>query len=226
MKLYGDYAQLLKSSCLEPGDSCVEAKIRGHSQMALKDKCLNKTPLDANLGEMECARELYWARQRRVGPLKLRWRALTVRHSFHVLPGESILEIGAGSGLWTEQLGRVLRHENAITAAVFNPEFIENHRDVPNARFVLLKDLLNDLGSEKFDYVVGTSILCHQLYQQNLQAIHRLLKPGGQILFFEANFWNPQVWLKTNFPALGRAMGNARCRSHYGNTTFCGRHHM
>jgi len=33
--------------------------------------------------------------------INLRWRAVTVRHSFHVLPGESILEIGAGGGIWS-----------------------------------------------------------------------------------------------------------------------------
>src|SRR5262249_10217524 len=47
---------------------------------------------------------------------------------------------------------------------------------------------------------------------QNLRAIYRLLKPGGQCLFFEANFWNPQVLLKSLFPPLGRWAGNARCQ--------------
>jgi hypothetical protein len=31
--------------------------------------------------------------------------------------------------------------------------------------------------------VVGTAILCHDLYAQNLGVIRRLLKPGGQLLF-------------------------------------------
>jgi hypothetical protein len=46
-----------------------------------------------------------------------------------------------------------------------------------------------------------------------LQALHRLLKPGGQILFFEANYWNPQVGLKTLLPRLGRWAGNSICQT-------------
>ncbi|MCX6626476.1 MAG: bifunctional class I SAM-dependent methyltransferase/glycosyltransferase family 2 protein [Candidatus Solibacter sp.] len=144
--------------------------------------------------------------------MKLRWRAATVRHSFHVLPGESILDLGAGSGLWTEHLSAVLRGQNPITAAVFNDEFITQQRDIPNTRFVRVHELLEDLPAESFDYVVGTAILCHELYPQNLAAIRRLLKPGGQILFFEANYWNPQVALKSIFPWLGRWAGQAQCQ--------------
>ena len=44
--------------------------------------------LEANLREMERSREAYWRRFPATSPVKLRWRALTVRHCFHVLPGE------------------------------------------------------------------------------------------------------------------------------------------
>jgi len=63
--------------------------------------------LEENLKSMERSREAYWLRHPSTSSFKLRWRALTVRHSFHVLPGESILELGAGSGLWTEHLSTV-----------------------------------------------------------------------------------------------------------------------
>jgi SAM-dependent methyltransferase len=128
------------------------------------------------------------------------------------LPGESILELGAGSGLWTEHLSAVLRGQNPITAAVFDDEFIAHHRDMPNTKFVRIQDVLKDLPAESFDYVVGTAILCHDRYPQNLAAIRRLLKPGGQMLFFEANYWNPQVALKNALPALGRWAGEAPCQ--------------
>src|SRR5271169_2220885 len=141
--------------------------------------------VEQNLREMEKHRERYWLRYPRTFPLRLRWRATAVRHCFHVLPGETILELGAGSGLWTEHLTAVLRGENPIVAAVFNRDFaVAPLRKVPNARFQHVTSLA-DLPAESFDYVVGTAILCHDMYAQNLQAIHRLLKPGGQILFFE-----------------------------------------
>ena len=170
--------------------------------------------LDQNLVEMERTREAYWRAYPHTSPVKLLWRALTVRHCFHVLPTESILEIGAGSGLWTEQLAKVFRGENPITAAVFNEEFLATARSrgLPETQFVQVSNLLRDLPEASFDYVIGTAILCHNLYSQNLNAIYRLLKPGGHLLFFEANYWNPQVFLKTTIPPLGRLAGNATCQ--------------
>ena len=164
-----------------------------------------------NLREMERSREDYWRSHPGTSPTKLRWRALTVRHAFHVLPGESILELGAGSGLWTTHLTDVLRGENPITAAVLNGELAAQAaaRNLTNVAIARIDDISRDLAPESFDYVVGTAILCHAEYGLNLEALYRLLKPGGQILFFEANFWNPQVFVKSVVPPIGRLAGNA-----------------
>ena len=160
---------------------------------------------------MERSREAYWLRYPDTSPIKLRWRALTVRHSFHILPGESILELGAGSGLWTEHLADVLPDQNPITGAVFNRNLLRTSaRD--SLRFLYIENLSRELQPESFDYVVGTAILCHNGYEQNLRSLYRLLKPGGQILFFEANYWNPQVALKNAIPWLSRKIGNAPCQ--------------
>jgi tRNA A58 N-methylase Trm61 len=170
--------------------------------------------LDANLQEMERTRETYWSRYKRTASIKLRWRAIAVRHCFHVLPGESILEIGAGSGLWTEHLSAVLGGENPITAAAFHVDLAERARQklIPNVKVLKVTDLLKDLAGQQFDYIVGTAILCHNQYASHLSVLYKLLKPGGQIFFFEANFWNPQVLLKSIIPRLGRWAGNASCQ--------------
>jgi len=170
--------------------------------------------LESNLREMERGREAYWLRYPGTSPVKLRWRAVAVRHTFHVLPGESILDLGAGSGLWTEHLTSVCRGEAFITAAVFNEDLWEqaSRRKLPNTTFVHVADHARDLPPESFDYVVGTAILCHDAYALNLKWIHRLLKPGGQLLFFEANFWNPQVLLKGAVRAVTRRLGRPSCQ--------------
>jgi dolichol-phosphate mannosyltransferase len=170
--------------------------------------------LEQNLLEMERTREAYWLRHPQTSPIKLRWRALTVRHCFHVLPGESLLEIGAGSGLWTEHLSMIFKGENPITGAVFNEELAKAAcaKQLPNTTFLTVHELTRDLPTESFDYVVGTAILCHDLYAQNLAAIYRLLKPGGQFLFFEANYWNPQVFAKSTVRVIGKWTGNADCQ--------------
>ena len=169
--------------------------------------------LQNNLAEMERTREAYWLRYPQTSPVKLHWRAVTVRHLFHIIPGESILELGAGSGIWTEHLAAVFKGENPIVGAVFNEHLAKaaEMKSLSGTKFVFTHDL-NHLPAQSFDYVVGTAILCHNLYAQNLSAIHRLLKPGGQLLFFEANFWNPQVFAKSIIRSLGKWAGNADCQ--------------
>ena len=170
--------------------------------------------LETNLQQMERTREAYWLRYPSTSPLKLKWRAAAVRHCFHVLPGETILELGAGTGLWTEHLSKELKGRNPITAAVFNDDYVEPARQkhLPQTHVVSIRDLITDFEAESFDYIVGTAILCHDAFAYNLRVLHRLLKPGGQILFFEANHWNPQVLLKTIVPQIGRWAGHARCQ--------------
>jgi dolichol-phosphate mannosyltransferase len=169
----------------------------------------------SNLRAMERTREAYWLRYPATSPSKLHWRAVAVRHCFHVLPGESILEIGAGSGLWTESLTQTLRGRNPITAAVFNDDLAgaAERKHLANVKVVRVSGFDAAFAPESFDYIVGTAILCHNEYAQNLRELLRLLKPGGQILFFEANHWNPQVLIKNIVPAIGRRSGHAACQT-------------
>ena len=104
-------------------------------------------PIERNLCEMELSREAYWLRYPGTSPFKLRRRALTVRHCLHVLPGESMLEMVAGSGLWTEHLTAVLRGENPITAAVFHNKLAEaaSAKRLSNTEVAHVTDLATSL---------------------------------------------------------------------------------
>jgi ubiquinone/menaquinone biosynthesis C-methylase UbiE len=61
----------------------------------------------------------YWSHQDPINEQRLGWRAQTVRHLFHLLPGETILELGCGSGRLTRALVHATRDECPITAATF-----------------------------------------------------------------------------------------------------------
>ena len=84
---------------------------------------------------------------------------------------------------------------------------------MPNTQRRAGRRISRELPAESFDYIVGTAILCHDRYAENLRQIHRLLKPGGQLLFFEANYWNPQVFLKSSSRRSGGGPGMRTARS-------------
>ncbi|HEX3909340.1 MAG TPA: glycosyltransferase [Solirubrobacteraceae bacterium] len=171
------------------------------------------TDLLENLREIERSREAYWRRYPATSPTRLRWRANAARHALHIAPGESVLELGAGSGVWTEHLAQALRNESKITAAVFNEDLAEaaRARSLPNVEVRTLASQA-ELTPESFDYVVGTAMLSHYRWQENLAWIAELLKPGGQMLFLEANYMNPQVFAKANSKRLARWSRNAECQ--------------
>src|SRR5262245_51557146 len=76
-------------------------------------------PFTQTLAEREKFRERY---QREKDPIcadRLSWRAQTFRHMVHLLPGQTILEIGSGDGAFVQQLWRVSRGQNPITAVTF-----------------------------------------------------------------------------------------------------------
>lgn len=56
----------------------------------------------------------------------------------------------------------------------------------------------------KFDYVIGNGILHHLYYNldTSLVNLHKLLKPGGRIIFIEPNIYNPYVALIFKIPFL------------------------
>jgi len=166
--------------------------------------------LFANLCEIERTRDAYWRRYPQTSPTRLRWRANATRHALHVAPGDQVLELGCGSGVWTAHLAAVTGGETAITAVAFNADLAEaaRARALGGVEVVLL-GAHEGLPGERFDFVVGSAILSHDHYQENLAWIHRLLKPGGRLLFFEANYFNPQVWAKAHSRPLARWAGNA-----------------
>ena len=149
--------------------------------------------LERVLQALEREREARWQRGPEALRLKLHWRAQATKRCLHVLPNETILELGGGSGLLTEQLGHVFRGENPITSLVFSEEFLDKSlaRNIPCAILLYARNLSTDLGLAQFDYVIGSGMLWHRRLPECLALIYRVLKPGGRILFFEPNFLFP-----------------------------------
>ena len=148
------------------------------------------------LGIREQYRDQYWQRRDPILEDRLLWRAQTFRHMVHLLPNQTILELGCGRGLFTRQLLRVSRGENPITAVTFNAN---NYRpeDFPSSvEFLSASSIPGELAGRRFDFIVAMELLDESNCAWFLQTVYELLKPGGQIIFYESNPWNVVLRLR------------------------------
>ncbi len=150
------------------------------------------------LATRERATDKYWSQRDPINDLRCWWRAQTARHLFHVLPGETMLELGCGSGRLTRALVRATRGQCPITATTFG--FATDHGFLPAlgspVEVLRLTDLPGELNGRTFDYAVASNLLDADTAPPLLRAAYRLLQPGGRLLFFETNPWNPFFQLR------------------------------
>lgn len=135
-------------------------------------------------------RDRYLADRDPIAEDRMLWRAQTFRHMVHLLPGQGILELGCGEGAFTRQLARVSRGQNPITAVTFTAK-AGRPPDVPaEVEFLQVSSVPGPLHGRCFDFVVAMDLLDRGNCASLLQRIFELLKPGGQVLFYESNPWN------------------------------------
>ena len=163
----------------------------------------------AILALREQTRDAYRSARDPIADARLLWRAQSFRHLVHFMPGQSILELGSGDGRFTRKLFEVSRGENPITAVTFRTTGgkVESglQRDgAPSHPFdgaldgrietLQLGSFPGTLAGRHFDCVVGLDMLDARDCASVLVAIHDLLAPSGQMVFFETIPLNP--WLK------------------------------
>ena len=112
------------------------------------------------------------------------------RHLVHLLPGETILELGCGEGLFTRQLLRVSRGENPITSVAFDAGRQGTGKPSSQVEFINLATAPDVLRGRQFDYVVAINLLDESDSAAFVQDIQDYLKPGGQVVLYESNPWN------------------------------------
>jgi dolichol-phosphate mannosyltransferase len=156
----------------------------------------------ATLAIRERFRDQYWRNRDPIADDRLLWRAQTFRHTVHLLPGETILEIGCGEFRFTRALLRVSRGENPITAVTFqklaqSPPGIDSTIELVKA-----SDLPGGLSGRRFDCIVAMDLLDRRHSSQLLEIVHELLTPGGEMVFYESNPWNPVHNLRRGLFAL------------------------
>jgi len=162
------------------------------------------------LGQREQLRDTYWQKRDPIILDRLRWRAQTFRHLVHLLPGQTILELGCGDGLFTQELSTVSRGENPITAVTFLDKVPALEEPEASVEFLNLSSLPGQLEGREFDFVVAMDILDKNNCAWALQHVYKLLKPGGQIIFYESNPWNLFLRTKKVFTRLFGKTDNRR----------------
>jgi dolichol-phosphate mannosyltransferase len=128
-------------------------------------------------------------RQRRdpIAAERLIWHAHIFRHLVHLLPGETILEIGGGDGAFTRALATMTRGRNDIVTVTATGQAA----DVPGVEVLTIDELPGPIAGRRFNYVVVQNMLDLDTVSYLLEHIFALLEDGGRALFIESNPWNP-----------------------------------
>jgi SAM-dependent methyltransferase len=121
-----------------------------------------------------------------------------------------VLELGCGTGELAHTLATLT--ESRVTGVDLSERFIATARAAyrrPNLDF-LVADLTRETPAtpqDGYDAITGNGILHHLYHHLDavLPALCRWLRPGGRLIFWEPNLWNPYVWLIFSFGPLRRA---------------------
>lgn len=109
-------------------------------------------------------------------------------------PGQRALEVGCGTGIFLEAAATT---GASIVALDLSADLLAQAR----ARVAAADKVRLSLGNAEqmpyrngsFDAVYGSSILHHLNIDAALLEVHRVLRPGGRMVFTEPNILNPQV---------------------------------
>ena len=153
----------------------------------------------SSLAVRERYRDEYWRKHDPIVDDRLLWRAQTFRHTVHLLPGQTILELGCGELRLTRVLLRVSRGENPITAVTFQNTLPAASDLNGRVEVLQMSELPGQLARRRFDCIVAMDLLDRSNSSELLSIVHELLAPGGEMVFYESNPWNPVHKLRAMF---------------------------
>lgn len=146
--------------------------------------------------------ESMWGWGTPAGQLRAKRRGALIAQGAGLAPGVTALEIGCGTGNFTEMF---VATGARIVAVDISADLLElaAKRGLPADRVSFLERQFEAIAFDDpeiarwatggFDAVIGSSVLHHLDLDRALVAIARLLKPGGRLSFAEPNLLNPQV---------------------------------
>ena len=153
--------------------------------------------------------EAVWGWDTPAGRLRFARRARLILDASEIRPHDGVLELGCGTGMFTEVFAR---SGADLTAIDISPHLIERARQrelaAGNVTFVLGQFETTEFG-HLFDAIIGSSVLHHLDFASTLDRSRALLRSGGRMAFAEPNMLNPQVFTERalrRFPPFNRYM--------------------
>jgi SAM-dependent methyltransferase len=126
-----------------------------------------------------------------------------------IRPGSKALEVGCGTGLFTEMFAATGAH---ILAVDLSEDLLglARRRELPADRVSFLARPFEECQVHGlFDAVIGSSVLHHLEVEPSLRKIFDLLSPGGAMSFAEPNMLDPQNAVQKNVPWIKRLLGDS-----------------
>lgn len=167
--------------------------------MSLTSKGSNRLANEVEHGKYLAAgsAEDIWGWGTPAGRLRAHRRATLIAEGARLGPSSTVIEIGCGTGLFTEMFAQ---SGADIVAVDLSPDLLEIARRRNLARVRFLERNFEDCAVEgPFDAVIGSSVLHHLDLERAWGKIYSLLKPGGIMSFAEPNMLNPQVYCERHF---------------------------
>lgn len=146
--------------------------------------------------------ERTWGWKTPAGRLRARRRAELISNAARLGPGVLAMEVGCGTGMFTEMFAQTGAHLVAvdISAELLNKAY---DRNLPPEKVQFREKRFEECDVDgPFDAVIGSSVLHHLELEVSLARIHNLLRPGGIMSFAEPNMLNPQVFIERKFTVL------------------------
>ena len=153
--------------------------------------------------------ELIWGWKTPAGRLRAKRRAQLIVESAQLKTGITALEIGCGTGAFTEMFAA---SGAKIVAIDISKELLDlaREKNLPAEQVQFLEKRFEDCDSiGPFDAIIGSSVLHHLDIKPALDNIYKLLKPNGIMSFTEPNMLNPQIAIQKNVLWLKRKMGDS-----------------
>ena len=149
-------------------------------------------------------KEHVWGWSGRAGRIRASRRAEFLRSAAKLAPGVRCLELGCGTGEFTERLAESGCELVAVDLSE-DTAALARERVGDQAR-VVVGNVETGKGLEglAFDAIVGVSVLHHVDLEATFAHTFSRLQSGGRFAFSEPNMTNPQVWAERHLEPIRR----------------------